>query len=111
MYYLDPGQFKHPITIKRPLQVKNDDDIPVKSFEILLNTRAKILNTRADEVIKAFGDSVKKTKKFYIRYYKSVEIMENDYIYYKNEVYNIKSINNIEEGNRYLEILGEFNGI
>lgn len=110
-YKMQSGEFKHPIVIEKLVQTTSEDDILVNTYEPILKTKAKILNVKADDVIQIMGEGVKKVSKFYIRFSKTVDITESDYITYKGLKYNIKSVNNIQEANKYLEILGEYNGI
>lgn len=107
-FSINPGEFKHPITIEsKGKGVKNEDGImEYPEPLILLSTRAKILNIKGSEFIQALADSAKITKKFYIRYNPKVVINETHTIDFKGSKYNILYPNNIEEANRYLEIIG-----
>lgn len=107
-FKISAGEFKHPIEILRKGPGEKDDDGIMRYKPInLFFARAKILNVSGNEYLQAFGENSKIVKKFYIRYNKEIEVLQDDIIEYKKIQYNIKHPNNIEEANRYLEILAE----
>lgn len=108
MYLIDPGEFKHPIEIKRfsPSGV-DEDNIPTKGDSTLLKTRAKIRNKSGRETIIANGEASVITKLFIIRYPRGIEITEKDKVLYRGKPYNITYVSDVEDLNKYLEIVCE----
>lgn len=106
-FKINPGEFRHPITIQKSTVIKNGDGIPKCIWNDLLNTRAKVINVHGDEYYKALSTGVKIEKTFYIRFDRSKNITENDRVIYNNEIYDIKYVNDIKDMNIYLEIKGE----
>ncbi len=108
MYTINPGEFKHPIEIKT---VKtggvDDDNIPIKVESTLLETRAKIRNKTGRETIIANGEASITTKLFIIRYPREIEITDKYKLLYKEKLYDITYVNNVEDLNKYLEIVCE----
>ena len=107
MYYINAGEFKHKITIQQYKETINNDDIPVRSWENVLTTKAKVTNTRGDEYLQAQNIGVAIDKTFYIRYSKKVPITTDNQIVYNGQVYNIVYANNIMDLNKYIEIKAE----
>ena len=99
MYRINPGKFKNPIKILKY--------IPRTSYEVVLSTKARILNISGKEKVLNDGVSSMSVKRFYIRYKKDLNITTGDIILYKNKKYNITYISNVEEKDIYLEIVGE----
>ena len=106
MFRINPGEFKHPIKIFSVTQSKNKDFETVKTENILLETRAKILNISGKETILANNVSSCSVKRFYIRY-KNIKLTTDCILEYKENKYNITYFSNIEEKNKYFEIVGE----
>lgn len=106
-FKIDPGELKHKISIERYIDGKNDDKMPTKNWGLLLETKAKIINVRGDEFLKAqaIGSSISKT--FYIRYRRSHNITNKDRIVYNGVYYNILYVNDVEERRLWLELKAE----
>lgn len=102
-FKIRPGEFKHRIYIKRSIN-SDMENIPIVQLVDLFNTKAKIINGHGDEYNKAGGIDYKEIKTFYIRYNRAIEVLNTDFVFYKNKKYNIIYVNNIEEANRYLEV-------
>lgn len=102
-YKINPGEFKHPIYIERFQKVKDEDNRLIEQWVNLCNSRAKILWTRGSEYIESYGSNSEIEATFYIRY-NHKEITSKDRLIYKNKVYDIIYINNVQEANKYYEI-------
>lgn len=107
MYRLNAGEFKHPVEIISTLPALNDDNIPITIDKVVLSTRARIVNVSGKEKILADGINGVNVKRFYIRYKKNLEINNKSKIRYGGHLYNITYVSNIEEADKYLEIVGE----
>lgn len=105
-FYINPSEFKHPITIERSVKAKDNDNRLVENWNKLCNARAKILYTRGSEFAEAYGNKSNTSVTFYIRH-NHIDITTKDKITYKNKSYNIIYINNIQESNKYYEIKAE----
>lgn len=102
-YRINPGQFKHMITIERYQKIKDEDNILREEWTQLCTSRAKILWTRGSEYTENYGTNSEVEATFYIRFnYKN--ITSKDRLIYKNEAYDIIYVNNIQEANKYYEI-------
>ncbi|MDY3960172.1 phage head closure protein [Romboutsia timonensis] len=104
MFTINPGDFKHIITIQEHLETISNDDIPVKQWVNVLKTKAKVTNVRGDEYLQAQNVGMKIEKTFYIRYSRSVPITTDNQILYKDKVYNVVYVNNVMDLNKYIEI-------
>lgn len=95
-----------PIVIEKYKIVKNEDKIPIEVLEVSIKRKAKVsnLSLRKQEFIQMQGISSAKNLEFLIMY---LELDYTDRIYYKNKYYDIKGIENVEEKNKYLLVLGE----
>ena len=103
-FKINAGEFKHHIFIERFINSVSDENIPIKQWILLFKTRAKILNVRGAEAVKASGNTSAIEKTFYIRFTKKYNLNSKDRIIYNNEIYNIIYVNNIEEACFYLEV-------
>lgn len=104
-------EFSHPIEIQRHSDGDgvDDDNIPVKKgWYKLFSTRAKILANKSDEQKMMDGISEVVNKTFYIRASRKNKITKKDRIIYNNEIYNIKSVIDIQEKGIYLDIKAEY---
>lgn len=107
MIEIHSGEFKNPIVIQRKTYTKNKSNIPKEKWADLLSTRAKIKNISGYEKIIAQADTSIDKKRFYIRYKKGLDLTSEDRIFYKNEYYNITYVSDIEDLNKYYEIVCE----
>ncbi|MBY6973080.1 UNVERIFIED_ORG: hypothetical protein B2H98_13115 [Clostridium botulinum] len=108
MYVIDPGEFKHPIEIRRYIKNgKDEDDIPTEKYESIVTTRAKIINISGKKFSLNDGIASKKTKIFTIRFPKDIEITNNDKLLYSKKMYDIIYPSDIEDLHIYLEIVCE----
>ena len=104
---MNPGELKHLITFERAVLKVDEDNIPVKEYEKIYTCRAKIYNISGKEVILNQGESLELSKRFIIRYTRSVKITNTDRIIYNGETYEIKYIHDVKENRTLLEIVGE----
>lgn len=104
-------EFRHPIVIQRCSDGNgvDDDNIPVKKgWYKLFSTKAKVLTNKSDEEKMMDGISGVINKTFYIRASRKIKISKKDRIIYNNEIYNIKSVIDIQEKGIYLDIKAEY---
>lgn len=97
-------EFRHPIEIQRYDDGKNEDNIPIKAWNLLFATRAKILNGRGSELQGELGNSSVIYKTFYIRTRRATPVTELDRVVYNNNNYEIEYANDIEEAGVITEI-------
>lgn len=102
-YRINPGQFKHMITIERCQKVKDEDNRLIDQWTKLFNARAKVLWTRGSEYIQNYGTNSEVEATFYIRF-NHYDITSKDRLKYINEFYDIIYVNNVQELNEYYEI-------
>lgn len=109
-YDIKVSQLKHLITLQIGESKSNNDGIPQFVFTNILSTKSKINSTSSKEQNVSNGTSQLATKTFIIRYPR-IELDEDNSIKYRvlynNRYYNVKSMYNIENANKYLEIVAE----
>lgn len=103
-YTINAGEFKHPITILRVTNKKDDNHIPIKTTEEYFKCRAKINNYKSTENLINNGTIATEIKKFYFRYCHSKQLSYSDIILHNGIKYEIIGINHIEERFKYYEI-------
>ncbi|MDU2266691.1 phage head closure protein [Clostridium celatum] len=104
-FRIEAGELKHPITIER-VKIDKINNIPKNTWTKLYNTRAKIVNVRGSEIKIGEGSAAKVEKSFYIRFPRGIDITRLDRVIFKNKIYNIEYLNNIDEEDIFLEIRG-----
>lgn len=102
-FKINSAEFRHPITIERYQKIKDKDNRLVEQWTKLFNTRAKILWTRGSEYTEAYATNSEVEATFYIRF-NHKDITSKDRLVYKDEVYDIIYVNNVQEANNYYEI-------
>ncbi|NFE72542.1 head-tail adaptor protein [Clostridium botulinum] len=110
MKIINSGEFKHPIRIERFVTGVDEDNIPTEEWKDIIPNKifkAKIKNTSGYEKIIANGDASIDKKRFYIRYKKDLNLKSKDRIVYNKQNYNIIYVSDIEELNKYYEIVAE----
>lgn len=107
MIKFNPGEFRNLISIEKSISVNNVDNIPVNQWSTIHQCRAKIINVSGKEVALSQGEVFRDTKRFIIRYPRSVEITNSDRVLYNNKYYQIKYPSDIQERREYLEIVAE----
>lgn len=103
---ISSSQLKKTIEIITVKTEKDEDGLPIEVESVLKSKKAKVSvpSLRKQEVFKNEGTSIAKTLEFIFRY---EEIDESAYIRYKNKLYNIRGIENVEEKDKFLCVLGE----
>lgn len=102
-YYINTGEFKHPIAIERCVKTKDEDNRLIEQWSTVCTARAKILWTRGNEYTENYGTNSEVEATFYIRY-NHKDIKSTDRLIYKSQFYNIIYVNNVQESNKYYEI-------
>lgn len=97
------GEYNKKIVIYRETEGTDSNDFPIKDKEIILETYAKVRTTRGITIIRANSDFEQALTNFTIRYPK-VEITREMLVGFKDKVYTIEYINNINEANIELEM-------
>lgn len=104
-FKISSGELRHPIIIQEHKKIKDKEDFLTKyEWVDKLNTRAKVLNVRGEEYLQAQGVGSKIEKTFYIRASRNTVITRKDRIVFKEQLYDIEYINDIEEVGTWLEI-------
>ncbi len=104
---MNPGELRYKIIIEKAVVVNDPDNIPVETWQETYQCRAKIVNVSGKEVVLNQGESFMDSKRFIIRYPRSIVINNFDRISYNGQRYGIKYINNVKERFEYLEIVAE----
>lgn len=110
MIKIPAAEFRNPIKIQRFFNGIDEDNIPLKEWKDIVPNkifRAKILNISGKETIIAQADAIINSKRFYIRYSRSLNLSNKDRIVYNNKIYNITYVSDIEEAHKYYEIVAE----
>lgn len=107
MKIINSGEFKHNIEIQRKINGVDEDNIPISDWPTLLNVKAKIKNISGYEKIIAQADATIDNKRFYIRYKRGLDLSSKDRIIYNQKTYNITYVSDIEDLNKYYEIVCE----
>ena len=112
MYTIDPGEFKHPIELQE-LKLVKINNIASEKWVSLIKTKAKIINVSGKEVQTTKSIDSEYTKRFVIRYPRGLNIDFEDSkkyrVLYKNNTYDITYLSNIQDLNKYLEIVAKRN--
>lgn len=106
---INAGEYNKKISIYQVEEVEDNDGFVSKQEHIILETFAKVKTTKGYTLIASGSDFEKAYTNFTIRYSKTVEdIYYNSnrlvYVKYKNNVYTIEYLNNIDEANIELEM-------
>ena len=102
-FKINSSEFRHQITIERYHKFKDEDNILREDWTKLCGARAKILWTRGSEYTENYGTNSEIEATFYIRF-NHKNITSKDRLVYKNEVYDIIYVNNVQEANNFYEI-------
>ena len=106
---INAGEYNKKISIYQVEEVEDNDGFVSKQEHIILEPFAKVKTTKGYTLIASGSDFEKAYTNFTIRYSKTVEdIYYNSnrlvYVKYKNNVYTIEYLNNIDEANIELEM-------
>lgn len=104
-YRINPGEYKHKITILRNKEEKDRDELVQQVNEEILKTKAKIINVKSKDFFDKNIPVYTFTKKVYIRKPKNLRILESDNVLIKGVVYEIDQINNVDELDKFLEMV------
>ena len=96
------GEFRHRISIKKPVVEVNENGFEVKAYETYKTLWAKATNLNGKEYFEAAAIQKEKTVKFIFRAVK--EIDENMKIEFNGKLYDIIFIDNIKYENKYMEV-------
>ena len=96
------------IEIVTHIEELDADGIPVDVEKTILTVRARVdvPSLKRQETLKALGVSVEKSLMFIFRYLQDFD-SEVHKIKYKNRLYEVKGIENVEERDLYLNVVGE----
>lgn len=98
------GSLRNRITFQKLKLVINENGFEEGDYEDFLTVWAKVVNLSGKEYFEAAAVQKEKTVKFYIR--AGTDIDEDMRIKFKNRIYDITFINNIDYKNKYIEIKG-----
>ena len=106
---INAGNYDKKISIYQVEEVEDNDGFVSKQDHIILEPFAKVKTTKGYTLITSSSDFEKAYTNFTIRYSKKVEDTYYDsnrkvYIKYKNNVYTVEYLNNIDEANIELEM-------
>ena len=108
MYTIDPGEFRHPIEIQE-LQAVKVNNIASEKWITILKAKAKIANISGREVQTRNSIDAEYNKRFIIRYSRSISFDSEDSkryrVFYKNRGYDITYLSDVQDLNKYLEIV------
>lgn len=106
---INAGKYNKKISIYQIKEIEDNDGFASKNEVIILKPFSKIKTTKGYTLIANGSDFEKAYTNFTIRYSKKVEEAYYNsnrrvYIKYKNNIYTIEYLNNIDEANIELEI-------
>ena len=97
------GKYNRKIIIYTIVETRDKDGFPIKTETVVLSPYANVKTTRGYTLIANDSDFEKAYTNFTIRYPKT-EITRDMLISFKNKVYTIEYLNNVDEANIELEI-------
>lgn len=102
------GKYNKRITICAPETDHDSDDFlkvnDPKNFVVVLKTWASVKTTRGMTVIKSGSDFEKVYTNFTIRFPRNVRIKRKMRVLYKDKIYTIDYVNNVDEADDELEL-------
>ena len=108
MYTINTGEFKHKIELKEVKTSTDADNIPTKTLTTIWTTKSRIRNNIASSKNIDDGERTSITKIITTRFPKHLKLDIEDAnrykVLYNNRLYNVVSISNIREENKYLQI-------
>lgn len=100
---INAGKYRHKIDIYRVTVTKDADDFPVETRELVLAPYAEVKTTRGMTLIRNETDFEKAYTRFTIRF--PLTAIDRDMIIvFRNKVYSIEYLNNVDEAGVELEI-------
>lgn len=100
---LNAGKYNHQITIYQETITKDPDGFPVKTQTVVLQPYASVKTTRGFTLIQNDSSFEKAFTNFTIRY-PVTQITRDMLISFREKIYTIEYLNNIDEANVELEI-------
>lgn len=100
---INAGKYNEKISIYSVVIKEDDAGFKIKTKSIILNAYANVKTTKGFTLLVNNTDFEKAYTNFTIRYPK-VEITRDMLIEYKNKIYSIEYLNNVDEKNIELEI-------
>lgn len=109
MYTINPGDFKHKIELKEVKTSTDVDNIPTKALTTIWTTKSRVRNNIASSKELNDGERTSITKIITTRFPKhlanfDVEDSNRYKVLYNNRIYNVVSLSNMREENKYLQI-------
>jgi len=109
---INAGKYSHKITIYQVVQGKDEDGFPVNTDQIILEPYASVKTTKGFTIIQNNSDFEKALTNFTIRYsqtvedayYESANSNRDMLVKFRNKVYTVQYLNNVDEGNVELEM-------
>lgn len=106
---INAGDYNKKISIYQVEEVEDNDGFVSKTEKVILEPFAKVKTTKGYTLIASGSDFERACTNFTIRYSKKVEDAyyssnRKVYVKYKNKVYTIEYLNNIDEANIELEM-------
>ena len=107
---INAGNYKHKISIIQSMTIKDEDGFKKKEDYIVAEPYAKIKTTKGYTLITNNSDFEKAYTNFTIRYSKQVEDAYYEdsnremLISFKNKIYKVEYMNNVNESNIELEL-------
>lgn len=102
-FKLNPGELRTPIIIQRSTPGKDEDNRPINIFKNVLSCRAKVYSYKGKQDFEAQGKVYIDDKLITIRK-PGFEILDTDIVLLNGKKYDITSIINIEERNKFYEL-------
>lgn len=103
MVVSNAGKYNHQITIFKEIVTKDNAGFPTTTQQIVLQPYASVKTTKGFTIIANNSDFEKAFTNFTIRY-PLTEITREMFISFRNKVYSIQYLNNVDEANVELEI-------
>lgn len=107
---ISSSDLKQIIVIEGLSSTKNQDGILVDRWTEKIRTRAKVINLSDSEIDKDAGKQVQIQKEFTIRFNPKISIKYSDKINFNSIQFDITSVDNIDNSNKWLKIKGVCNG-
>lgn len=101
------GELNKRISIVIISTVQNDNGFEVEQETIYFKPFAKVQNMSGTQMYKAGALYDKSITRFVIRYRRDKELKTTMRIRYKNDLFQIIDINNYNENNEFIEIMGQ----
>lgn len=103
---VNPGELNKRIEILLISEEQDEDGFPVSEPVVIKRPWAKVSQYSAKEKLLAGTDMSDVKMRFLIRYSKT-KLHDDMIVRYAGKLYEIKMINNYDESNEYIEIIGE----